>query len=114
MLGIRVSTNKSVILLEVCCLLFEAYTAEQTVHFVFKSHRIAVNRPDSLHVAALAVQRQIADRGLPCWGRGISLKLDKLSLTNYWVHQPLKLSQCLRNIIKVTIILARIYHYIVT
>ena len=55
MLGIRVSTNKSVILIEACCLAFEAHASEQALHFFFKLLRMEVNRPDSLHVAALAV-----------------------------------------------------------
>ena len=59
---------------------------------------MSVNRLDFLHVAALAVLRQIADCGLSCWDRDILLELDKLSLTDYWVHQPLKVSQFLRNL----------------
>ena len=62
MLEIRLSTNKSVILLEASCLPFEAHASERALHFFFKSLSMAVNRPDSLQCCCIS---STAENGWP-------------------------------------------------
>lgn len=83
-LSLRTSTSTTIALFEAGYLPLPSYTQEVALRFFAKLCQS--ENPDDFHQRALTVQRGMANRGLPCWGRDILLLLDELHLSSLWQH----------------------------
>jgi hypothetical protein len=83
-LSLRSSTSSTLTLFEAGYLPLPAYAQEISLRFFAKLQQSA-NASD-LHSAAFTIQLEMANRGLPCWGRDVLLLLDELHLTELWQH----------------------------